>query len=219
MLWSPTITCANKGMENPAFPMLPRPQEPLDWTYSMRRDMQEIIPGLFLGPYSSAMRSKCEQLSKAGITHIVCIRQDVEANFIRPNFPDKFLYLVLDIADSQTSNIIQYIPQVKRFVDSCLLNGGRVLIHGNGGISRSAALAIGYIMETYGLPYNQVFTFVQQKRFCISPNEGFVSQLREYEPIYRAKLTLERGETSHGAGKLKRRIEEVEDMDSWEAMS
>ncbi|TWW67363.1 Serine/threonine/tyrosine-interacting protein [Takifugu flavidus] len=25
----------------------------------MRREMQEILPGLFLGPYSSAMKSKC----------------------------------------------------------------------------------------------------------------------------------------------------------------
>ena len=33
-------------------------QEPNDWTYSMRREMQEIVKGLFLGPYSVAVRSK-----------------------------------------------------------------------------------------------------------------------------------------------------------------
>ena len=29
-----------------------------DWVYSMRREMQEIVKGLFLGPYSVAVRSK-----------------------------------------------------------------------------------------------------------------------------------------------------------------
>lgn len=33
-------------------------QEAIDWTYSMRREMQEIVKGLFLGPYSVAVRSK-----------------------------------------------------------------------------------------------------------------------------------------------------------------
>lgn len=31
-------------------------------------------------------------LEKQGITHIVCVRQDIEANFIKPNFPHKFRY-------------------------------------------------------------------------------------------------------------------------------
>lgn len=62
-----------------------------------------------------------------------------------------FSYLVLNIADSVTENIIHHFPTVKRFIDECHLNGGKVLVHGNGGISRSAALAIGYIMEKYEL--------------------------------------------------------------------
>lgn len=33
-------------------------QEAHDWTYSKRREMQEIVKGLFLGPYSVAVRSK-----------------------------------------------------------------------------------------------------------------------------------------------------------------
>lgn len=76
--------------------------------------MQEILPGLFLGPYSAAMKSKLSMLEKQGITHIVCVRQDIEANFIKPNFPHKFRYLVLDIADNPVENIIRYFPMVSR---------------------------------------------------------------------------------------------------------
>lgn len=67
---------------------------PKEWTYTMRRHMQEVVPGLYLGPYSAASRSKLQSLIEHGITHIVCVRQDIEANFIKPNFPDKFKYVI-----------------------------------------------------------------------------------------------------------------------------
>ncbi|KPP79348.1 hypothetical protein Z043_101067, partial [Scleropages formosus] len=157
-----------------------------DWAYPMRREMQEILPGLFLGPYSAAMKSKVRLskilwqcrinmteaaslslsdilknfilfqlhiLEKRGITHIVCIRQDIEANFIKPNFPEEFRYLVLDIADNPVENIIRFFPMTKEFIDGSLHNGGKVLVHGNAGISRSAALVIAYLMETFGVKY------------------------------------------------------------------
>ena len=31
-----------------------------------------------------------EVLRQVGISHIVCIRQNIEANFVRPNFPQLF---------------------------------------------------------------------------------------------------------------------------------
>ncbi|WAR19456.1 STYX-like protein [Mya arenaria] len=83
----------------------------VDWSYGMRREMQEIVPGLFLGPYAAAMKSKKCDLQNRGITHIVCIRQNIEANFIRANFPDTFKYLILDIADTFTENIIRFMSQ------------------------------------------------------------------------------------------------------------
>ncbi|XP_069064654.1 serine/threonine/tyrosine-interacting protein isoform X2 [Pleurodeles waltl] len=173
------------------FPPLPRFKEDSeDWTYPMRREMQEILPGLFLGPYSSAMKSKLPVLQKCGITHIVCIRQNIEANFIKPNFQQLFRYLVLDIADNPVENIIRFFSVTKEFVDGSLQTGGKVLVHGNAGISRSAALVIAYIMETFGVKYRDAFTYVQERRFCINPNAGFVHQLQEYEAIYLAKLTI-----------------------------
>ncbi|KAM7406337.1 hypothetical protein PAMP_000719 [Pampus punctatissimus] len=204
------------------FPSLPAATEDLlDWAYPMRREMQEILPGLFLGPFSAAMKSKLPILERQGVTHIVCVRQDIEANFIKPNFPHTFRYLVLDIADNPVENIIRFFPSTKEFIDSCLATGGKdtccfqfsclecdrgkkkvmttvfwfavlgkVLVHGNAGISRSAALVIAYLMETFGMKYRDAFSHVQERRFCINPNVGFVHQLQEYEAIYLAKLTI-----------------------------
>ncbi|MGH0180374.1 UNVERIFIED_CONTAM: hypothetical protein FKN15_004031 [Acipenser sinensis] len=205
------------------FPSLPDyKEETLDWAYPMRREMQEILPGLFLGPYSAAMKSKLPVLEKLGITHIVCVRQDIEANFIKPNFPQKFRYLVFDIADNPVENIIRYFPRMKEFIDGCLQNGGKVLVHGNAGISRSAALVIAYLMETFGVKYRDAFSHVQERRFCINPNVGFVHQLQEYEAIYLARLTiqmmspLQLGRSfsvqAGTAGSRKRTLEEDDDF-------
>ncbi|GBM05021.1 Serine/threonine/tyrosine-interacting protein B [Araneus ventricosus] len=61
-----------------------------EWCYYMRREMQEIIPGLYLGPLSAATKPKLNTLLEAGITHIVCVRHEKEASFIKPNFPENF---------------------------------------------------------------------------------------------------------------------------------
>lgn len=61
-----------------------------EWTYTMRRTMQEIVPGIFLGPYSAAQKTKLETLKEKGITHIICVRSAIEAHFIRPIFPHLF---------------------------------------------------------------------------------------------------------------------------------
>uniref|UniRef100_A0A8P0TQN0 Serine/threonine/tyrosine-interacting protein n=2 Tax=Carnivora TaxID=33554 RepID=A0A8P0TQN0_CANLF len=156
------------------FPSLPQCKEDAEeWTYPMRREMQLPI------------------LQKYGITHIICIRQNIEANFVKPNFQQLFRYLVLDIADNPVENIIRYFPMTKEFIDGSLQTGGKVLVHGNAGISRSAAFVIAYIMETFGMKYRDAFAYVQERRFCINPNAGFVHQLQEYEAIYLAKLTIQ----------------------------
>lgn len=50
---------------------------------------------------------------------------------------------------------------------------------------------------------------VKKRRGCIHPNEGFLAQLIEYEPIYKAKQTLNKGESSHDNCRLKRKCEQL----------
>lgn len=185
-----------------------------EWQYTMRREMQEIIPGLYLGPYSTANRSQLAHLQELGITHIVCVKHPGKDAFIRANFPEHFRYLVLDIADNLLENIIKFFQPVKIFLDECLSSGGKALVHGNTGISRSAALVIAYIMEKYASSYIDAFHYVQRKRFCINPNEGFTRQLMEYEPLYRARRQITASVTSpNGSSGGKRKFEDDDDDD------
>ncbi|XP_076048617.1 serine/threonine/tyrosine-interacting protein-like [Oratosquilla oratoria] len=186
----------------------------VEWLYPMRRDMQEILSGLYLGPYNVATKSRFKTLLDHGITHIICIRQSIEAHVIRPNFPDKFKYLVIDMADSWTQNLISHLPACRNFIDECLETGGKVLIHGNLGISRSAAVVLGYIMEKKSMTFKEAFEYVQIRRYCINPNDGFKQQLLEYEMIYKAQRTLLNGQSSKEKGKLKRKHDQtLEELD------
>lgn len=51
---------------------------------------------------------------------------------------------------------------------------------------------------------------VQQRRFCINPNEGFMTQLREYEPIYQAEKTLKYNQQSSEIKRSKRTFHQIE---------
>ena len=100
----------------------------------MRRDCQEILPGLLLGPFQAS--KSLETLKSLGITHMsvspsvfqdihdrmyltphspnytsVCIRDAKEAFSVRPRFPDHFTYLVLDVQDNEEQNLIRLFPQ------------------------------------------------------------------------------------------------------------
>ncbi|CAG8609495.1 5503_t:CDS:2 [Diversispora eburnea] len=110
-----------------------------------------------------------------------------EKVLLRPRFPDYFRYFEIEVSDHPNERLIPHFPQAKAFIDDALLNNGRVFVHCNGGISRSPAFVVAYVMETTKMDYQHAYSFVQNRRFCMNPNEGFKVQLKEYEPIYSAR--------------------------------
>ncbi|EIM21795.1 phosphatases II [Wallemia mellicola] len=181
-----------------------------DWRYEMRRECQEIIPNLVLGPYQCSKDTAF--LTSAGITHIVVIRGEAEAVFVRPRYPDQFSYLVLDVRDSEEQNLIRIYPEAREYISNALQNGGKVLIVCNGGISRGPAITIMYVMEAAQVSFEDATNYVQNKRYCISPNLGFQCQLKEFEAIYRASLAIANQPTLTRDSKRR-----LEDDDSIEA--
>jgi len=150
----------------------------------MRRECQEIAPGLLLGPFQ--VSKDLDKLKALGVTHILCIRDAKEAFSVKPRFPGQFEYLVLDVVDSEEQNLIRLFPQAKKFINDAISKGGQVLVHCNGGISLSPSFVIMFVMEQYNMSWEDALHLVQNRRYCISPNSGFVTQIKEYEPIYKA---------------------------------
>ncbi|TXT13795.1 hypothetical protein VHUM_01162 [Vanrija humicola] len=132
----------------------------------MRREAQEVLPGLYLGPFQAS--TNMAKLRAMGITHIICLRDSVEARLIFPRFPTEFQYLTLDVADSGTQNIISIFPRCRAFLDEALNIGGGVLVHDNSGIATAPAIVIGYLMYLFGWEFETALQFVQSKRYCVS---------------------------------------------------
>ncbi|KAI0317514.1 phosphatases II [Amylostereum chailletii] len=160
----------------------------VEWKYDMRHQCQEILPGLLLGPF--IISKSLDTLKGLGVTHIVCIRDAKEAFSVRPRFPESFQYLVLDVADTEEQNLIRLFPGAQKFINDAIAAGGRVLVHCNGGISLSPAFVIMFVMQHYQLSWEDALHLVQNRRYCISPNGGFLTQIKEYESIYKATLAV-----------------------------
>ncbi|OBZ69013.1 Serine/threonine/tyrosine-interacting protein [Grifola frondosa] len=183
----------------------------IEWSYEMRRQCQEILPNLLLGPLQAS--KSLETLKSLGVTHIVCIRDVKEAFSVRPRFPETFQYMVLDVADSEEQNLIRLFPQAKQFIDKAIQQGGCVLVHCNGGISLSPAFVVMYVMEHFRLSWEDALHMVQNRRYCISPNGGFLTQLKEYESIYKANLAVASFPQQRNATARRKRTDEDDEDD------
>lgn len=71
--------------------------------------------------------------------------------------------------------------------DDARRNSGKVLVHCVGGISRSVAVTLAYLMRTENMKLDDAYTFMKSKKANISPNISFMGQLLEFE-----KAELER---------------------------
>eukprot|EP01066_Platyproteum_vivax_P000058 Platyproteum_vivax@DN1008_c0_g1_i1.p1 len=156
-----------------------------DWTYANKRDAQLIVAGIWLGPYGCAKDETF--LREAHITNILCVRSPEEAVFIRPKYPKRFAYEICEMRDYQFQSIIPHCLKMRHYVDSILASNGVLLIHGNAGMSRSAVLVVGYIMDKFSLDADKAYSYVLSRRHCVSVNEGFKHQLMDLEKLLKAR--------------------------------
>ncbi|WRT66312.1 uncharacterized protein IL334_003267 [Kwoniella shivajii] len=183
-----------------------------EWRYEMRREAQQIIPGLYLGPFQSS--TNLNKMKLMGITHVLCIRDKKEKSLIYPRFPTEFRYMTLDISDNTDQNLITIFPQCRDFIEEAMSMSGIVLAHCNGGIALSPAIVIGYLMWKFNWTADYALAYVQSKRYCVS-TMSFQNQFKEYEPIQMAQRTVQQAGfgARTGNGHKRQASEEEEDDD------
>eukprot|EP00887_Chlorella_sp_A99_P003464 scaffold7.g3464.t1 len=114
----------------------------------------KVADGLYVGGIGAARNLKA--LRKAGITHVV-----------------------VPLYDDASADMLAHVEQVNAFIDEGRRHG-RVLVHCFAGQSRSAALAIAYLMATQRLGLLDAWAAARRARPCARPNAGFLSQLARY---------------------------------------
>ncbi|OEH77672.1 hypothetical protein cyc_08641 [Cyclospora cayetanensis] len=110
-------------------------------------------------------------LEAAGITHIVNTIGD-----ICPNIFDRlFVYKTYYLKDTRQQDImcVLSLSGSRRL----RMKPTRVLIHCKEGVSRSATLAIAFLMWKLRLPFAEAFEWMRKRRAICSPNTGFTFQL------------------------------------------
>ncbi|OCT73222.1 dual specificity protein phosphatase 8 [Xenopus laevis] len=134
-----------------------------------------ILPHLYLGSQNDVMNQ--EVITQNGITHVL----NVSHSCPQPVFIPDNHFLRIPINDSYCDKILPWLTAAVEFIEKVELVNGKVLVHCLAGISRSAAVAIAYIMRSMGLSLDDAYRFVKDKRPTISPNFNFLGQLLEFE--------------------------------------
>ncbi|KAG2214129.1 hypothetical protein INT46_001863 [Mucor plumbeus] len=78
-------------------------------------------------------------------------------------------------------NLAVELSKAIDIIDRARNAGQTILVHCQCGVARSATVIIAYIMKTYNMPMQDAYNHVKGLAPPISPNLGFLFQLREFE--------------------------------------
>ncbi|KAK6336701.1 hypothetical protein TWF718_009493 [Orbilia javanica] len=188
-----------------------------DWRYESRREAQQILPHLYLGPVSAA--KDLAYLRRENITLLIAVRNNVTArhrllnayNEIAkdPELRSRIRFESVDVSGNQ--ELIASFPIASRLIDDHLYNfappgfvrrkpnglpeqppnPGKTLIYCESGNERSAAVAAAYIMQHINCSAVQAIQVIQGRRFCVCFDDSMKYLLTGYEPIWMARRDVE----------------------------
>lgn len=134
-------------------------------------EMQEIIPGLYLGNEAAANHLP------SNFTNVLCFRTELQKN---PS--NRMIWKGIQIPDKAGAHILPYFQESYEFIENAK---GDTLVHCRYGRSRSPVVVIAYLMKKFDVPFEKAYRFVRLKRPTIEPNSGFIEELKAYERILR----------------------------------
>ncbi|KAI7802168.1 dual specificity protein phosphatase 8 [Triplophysa rosa] len=140
-----------------------------------------ILPHLFLGSQRDVLNK--ELMEQNGITYVL----NASNTCPKPDFISDNHFLRIPVNDSYCEKLLPWLEKTNEFIDKAKVSNCRVIVHCLAGISRSATIAIAYIMKTMGLSSDDAYRFVKDRRPTISPNFNFLGQLLEFERALQMK--------------------------------
>jgi dual specificity phosphatase 12 len=106
---------------------------------------------------------------------------------VRAELPAGVAWHHAELEDEEGADLLAALPPAVAFLRAALGGGagadgappavGRVLLHCDAGVSRSAAIAAGYLVAAAGLSADAALAAVRAAHPPASPNDGFLAQL------------------------------------------
>ncbi|CAD6206175.1 unnamed protein product [Miscanthus lutarioriparius] len=142
-----------------------------------------IKQGLYLGSVGAAFNK--EALKSLNITHILIVARSLD-----PVFPAEFNYKKIEVLDSPDTDLLKHSDECFSFIDEAISSGGNVLVHCFAGRSRSVTIVVAYLMKKYQMSLESALSLVRSKRPQVAPNEGFISQLENFQKSLQGKTQI-----------------------------
>ncbi|XP_078538882.1 dual specificity protein phosphatase 8 isoform X1 [Lissotriton helveticus] len=134
-----------------------------------------ILPHLYLGSQKDVLNK--DLMAQNGIAYVL----NASNNCPKPDFVCDRHFLRIPVNDNYCEKLLPWLDESVDFIEKARLSSSRVIVHCLAGISRSATIAIAYVMKTMGMSSDEAYRFVKERRPSISPNFNFLGQLLEYE--------------------------------------
>ena len=153
----------------------------------------EILDHLLIGNKGDAYNFSL--LKGRRITHILnCAAVPTYDKPKNPYENTEIKYLGFEACDNEHYPIMMHFRLARAFIDSCLREGGRVLVHCEMGVNRSGAICVAYVMVHEQITLLQALRKVKYERPVLLCNEGFQKQLikfaKERDLLYRKSKTV-----------------------------
>jgi hypothetical protein len=107
---------------------------------SNNEDFSIMFPNIYVSNYSTS--TNLELLQDLGITHIISVIPS-----FNPPFLDKFKYLHIEAYDDDWQDMTCFFKETNTFIENCLVNNGKVLIHCMVGRSRSMTIFLAFLIN------------------------------------------------------------------------
>ncbi|XP_026907136.1 dual specificity protein phosphatase 8 isoform X1 [Acinonyx jubatus] len=153
--------------------------------------LTRILPHLYLGSQKDVLNK--DLMTQNGISYVL----NASNSCPKPDFICESRFMRIPINDNYCEKLLPWLDKCIEFIDRAKLSSCQVIVHCLAGISRSATIAIAYIMKTMGMSSDDAYRFVKDRRPSISPNFNFLGQLLEYERSLKLLAALQGDGASH----------------------